>query len=370
MILSKKDLYLYQLMSTEITGKLSRNAHLYQTGFPHVSTGYRYLAEENRYWTSAFHPGMMYLAYDLTGNQEFLQYAGRYLDSFEGRLDEQVHITHDLGFLYTLSCGAYQQLTGDERAGAIADRAAGMLAGRYHRTGRYIQAWGEFGKGDPNVRIIIDTMLNLPLLYRSDKEEYRQMARAHAETSAAHLIRKDYSSYHTYWMDAQSGTPVRGATHQGFRDESTWARGQAWAVYGFALSYVKTKEPAFLETAINCAEVFIRNLPADSVPYWDFNFNDHIPDIKDSSAAAIFLCGLLELCKHTDQATAQRYRETAQKMFFSLFLDYFDHNPDNIGVLKQSMYHRDDGAGEFTAWGDYFFFEAVVRMQKDWEMFW
>lgn len=368
--MNERDLYLYKLMSMEVTEKLRRNAHLYQNRFPHVSRNYNYKAEENRYWTASFHPGMMYLAYDLTKEKDFLQYAGEYLDSFEKRLDQKVSITHDLGFLYSLSCVAYYKLTGNERAGRIAERAAEMLAERYHKGGKYIQAWGEFGLGNPYVRIIIDTMLNLPLLYWSDREEHHEIAEAHARTSAAYLIRDDFTSYHTFWMDPHSGRAIRGATHQGFRDESTWARGQAWSVYGFALSYAKTKKEDFLKTAVSCADVFINHLPADFIPYWDFNFNDNIPDIKDTSAASIFLCGLLELCKWVKPETASKYEEIIKRMFFSLYIKYFDHDPNNIGVLKGGMYHRDGGACEFTSWGDYFFFEALVRRQKDWQMYW
>lgn len=365
-----RDEYLYRLMSQEIEEKLCRTASKYRRQYPHVSENYCCKPEENRFWTSAFYPGMMYLAYDLTGDSKFLQYHEDYLDSFEERLENGTHLTHDLGFLYTLSSVACFQLTGEERAKCLALRAADRLAERYHENGKYIQAWGAMGAGDTEVRIIIDTMMNLPLLYWSGKEEYRRMALEHAKTSARCLIRKDCSSYHTYWMNCDTGEAVRGATHQGFHDESTWARGEAWAVYGFALSYRHTKEALFLKTAMGAADFFIRNMPNSLVPYWDFSFNDRVPDKRDTSAAAILVCGLLELGNWVDEETAEDYRHVAYGVVRALFDSCFEHNPDQAGILKEGLYHRDDGADEYTAWGDYFFFEALVRLQKDWKPFW
>jgi Predicted unsaturated glucuronyl hydrolase involved in regulation of bacterial surface properties, and related proteins len=365
-----KDIYLYKLMTSEIEEKLRRTAHKYIKSYPHVSKGYEYVAEENKLWTSSFYPGMMFLMYDFTGDEFFLKYSKDYLDSFEDRLDKMAHINHDLGFLFTLTSVSNYKLTGNERAKNLAMRAADMLAARYNEKGNYIQAWGEFGEGTPYVRIIIDTMLNLSLLYWSGNEKYIEIATKHAITSSNTLMRDDYSSFHTYWFNPENGNHVRGATHQGLRDESTWARGQGWAVYGYALSYMYTKEEKFLEVSKNAAEVFIKNLPTDNVPYWDFNFNDTCPDIRDTSAAAIFICGLLELCKWVDEDTAKRYNQVVYNIVNALFENYFEHNPDNCGILRESMYHRDDGANEFTSWGDYFFLEALVRLQKDWTLFW
>ena len=366
----KKDVFLYKTMSTIIEEKLRRSAHNYTGKFTHVSENYQYTAEDNRFWTASFYPGMMFLAYDLTKDEFFLQYTEDYLDSFEARLDHSVHITHDLGFLFTLSAVAPYKLTGNKRAKQLAQRAADMLAGRYHEKGQYIQAWGEFGAGTPNVRIIIDTMLNLPLLYWSSNEKHHEIAKNHGRTTAKYLIREDDTSFHTYWMNPVTGEAVAGATHQGARDESTWARGQAWAVYGFALSYRYTKDAEFLAAAQKTAAVFISHLPENFIPYWDFNFNDKCPDIRDTSAAAIFLCGLLELCNWVEKETEEIYRKIIYTVIKALYLGYFNIDPDNCGLLRESMYHRDGGANEFTSWGDYFFFEALVRLQKDWVLFW
>ena len=307
------------------------------------------------------------------GDAAFLQYKGDYLASFKARLDDRIGISHDLGFLYTLSAVALYKLTGDEEAKALALRAADMLCERYNEKGRYIQAWGEFNVGTPYVKIIVDTMLNLPLLFwageTTGEARYTDIATAHAHTCADYLVREDYSSFHTYLMDPATGKAVEGRTHQGFHDNTTWARGQAWVVTGFALAYTYTKEPRFLEVSRRAAEVFLQNLPADFVPYWDFTFNDHIPDIRDSSAASIFTCGLLELAQYVDNAEAARDRAAARTIVRSLYDHYFLHDPDRAGVLTDAIYHRDTGA-TCVIWGDYFFYETLLRLLGGDKCFW
>ncbi len=371
------DAPLYGLISQEIEEKLRRATAAYTERFPHVSTipeeGLRYVPEENILWTSAFFPGMMLLAYDRTGDENFLKYTGFYLDSFENRLNKRIHISHDLGFLYTLTGVALYKLTGNGRAREMALKAAGMLAERYNEKGRYIQAWGEFNVGTPYVKIIVDTMLNLPLLFWAGEttgdKRYTEIAAAHAHTCADYLVRDDFTSFHTYLMDPVTGKAVEGRTHQGFHDDSTWARGQAWVVTGFALAYWYTKEPRFLEVSKKAAAVFIQNLPADNVPYWDFSFNDRVPDLRDTSAGAIFACGMLELADQTDGEEGERFRAAARAVVRGLYDHYFLHDPDRSGVLTDGVYHRVHGP-TCTIWGDYFFYEALIRLQKDWKRFW
>lgn len=350
-----------------------KNLDVFTDHYPHVSTKNVYNGEKNELWTSSFYPGMCYLAYENTGDKEFLKHVDDYLDSFDERLRLRKHISHDLGFLYTLSCVANVKLIGDERAKEIAMRAADMLTERYNEKGKYIQAWGEMGIGYPDVKIIIDTMLNLPLLYWSSEEGGKnwKIAENHAMTAAGTLIRPDYSSYHTYLMNPETGEAVCGKTHQGFRDESTWARGQGWAVYGYALSYRYTKNPRFLQIAKEAAEVFIRNLPEDKVAYWDFTFTDENPDIRDTSAAAIFVCGLLELCEYVSEEETERYIKIADEVILSLDEHYTTREiPESNGVLTEGVYHRDAGARECVIWGDYFYMEALTRMTKDWNPYW
>jgi len=366
---------LYQSALNDALIKIKANVELFIDRYPHVSVNNIYSPEENKLWTSSFFAGITYLAFEITGNKSFIKYSDEYLKCFQWRLEEGHTVTHDLGFLYTLSCVANYKLTGNIHAMNIAVKAADVLIKRYNEKGEYIQAWGEIGIKYPNVKIIIDTMLNLPLLYWASEvtkdKKYYEIAINHAYTAAAYLIRDDASSYHTFLMDPETGRAVEGKTHQGKSDESTWARGQGWAVYGFALSYRYTKDPYFLEVSKKTANYFINNLPEDFVPYWDFSYNDKDPDIKDSSAACIFLCGLLELVKYTVGEEKGMYLKVVYKIIASLHTNYSTRNEsDSNGLILEGMYHRDDGANNCTIWGDYFYFEALVRLLKDWDLYW
>lgn len=365
---------LYQEAASAALEKIRANLDQFIDRFPHVSENNVYRPEENQLWTASFFPGLAYLAYSLTQDQIYLKHADEYLKSFSWRLEKGHTQTHDLGFLYTLSCVARYKLTGDEAARTLAIRAAEKLAGRYNPKGRYIQAWKEIGAKYPDVKIIIDTMLNLPLLYwateQTGDEKFFGIAKAHAITASQYLIRDDGSSFHTYLMNPDTGEAVEGKTHQGRFDDSTWARGQSWAVYGFALSYAYTRDPYFLDVARKTAHCFINNLPGDFVPYWDFSFNDQEPDIRDTSAGAIFVCGLLEMVKYLKEEQ-DFYLKVAYKVMESLYKNYSTrNNPQSNGLLLHGMYHRNDGADECTIWGDYFYFEALVRLLTKWKMFW
>lgn len=361
----------YEKALQHVLTKVEMGIDEFVTKYPHVSSNLVYSGEENKLWTASFFPGICFLAYEITKDEKYLAHTEQYLDSFEERIVNRVHITHDLGFLYTLSCVANYKLTGNERARKLALVAADLLAERYNEKGEYIQAWGAMGISYPDVKIIIDTMFNLPLLYWSGLEKNFEIARNHAKTAAKYLIREDYSSYHTYLMRPETGEAVIGKTHQGYADESTWARGQAWAVYGFALSYRYTKEPEFLTTARETAKVFRNNLPKDFVPYWDFNFTDENPDIKDTSAAAVFCCGLLELCKYVEDHEKEEYLQLTDQILRSLYENYSTKElKDSNGFLTEGVYHRNQGSRECVIWGDYFYFEAISRLLIDTKAFW
>lgn len=364
-----KDAYEEELKYIETV--LAENLDNFVGKYPHVSVKNRYPAEENVLWTSSFFVGMCFLAYEHSGNEIFLKYEKEHLKSFENRLVNRQHMSHDLGFLYTLSCVADYKVTKNPEAERLARMAAQVLAERYNEKGRYIQAWGDMGIRYPDVKIIIDTMLNLPLLYWTGEPDKVEIAKNHAITSSVTLVRPDYSTYHTYLMDPDTGKAVCGKTHQGHRDESIWARGQSWAVYGYALSYRYTGYPEFLEISKKAAEVFTRNLPENLVPYWDFDFTDENPDIRDTSAASIFVCGLLELCSHVSQEEAAEYLLLAEKIMKSLREEYSTRNiPQSNGILTEGMYHRHDGQEECTIWGDYFYMEALMRLTRDWKPYW
>jgi unsaturated chondroitin disaccharide hydrolase len=343
-----------------------------------------YLQTDNVEWTTGFCTGEYWLAYEHTGDEAFSTAALSQVDSFLNRIEKKIDVNHhDMGFLYTPSCVAAYKLTGNETAKKAALLAANNLIERFQAKGQFLQAWGELGAPD-NYRLIIDCLLNLPLLYWAAEitgnNTYAEIARAHTKTSLANLVRDDNSTYHTYFFNPETGVPQRGATQQGYRDGSAWARGQAWGVYGLALSYRYTKTPECLELFDRVTGFFIDRLPEDLVSYWDLDFKDGDGEPKDSSAAAIAACGMLEMAKYLSDEKAEYYTDIAKRITASLVSRYAvsDIHLSNALLLhgvyaKNSPYNpipKDRGVDEANTWGDYFYMELLTRLSKDWKIYW
>lgn len=343
-----------------------------------------YPPTENVEWTTGFSTGIYWLAYELTNQSIFKESALVHVDNFLNRIEQRIDVDHhDMGFLYSPSCVASYKLIGDEKGKKAALLAADELISRFHSTGNFIQAWGPLGEPS-HYRLIIDCLLNLPLLYWASEVTgqsiYREIALLHTQTSLANLIRPDCSTYHTFFFDTETGTPLRGITHQGYKDNSAWARGQAWGIYGLALSYRYTQDPSCIELFKKVTDFFITHLPKDYVPYWDLSFTDGDDEPKDSSAAAIAICGILEMGKYLDPSSKAYYEDFAFKMMDSLIENYAVRNiQDSNGLLfhgvyaKNSPYNpipKDRGVDECNIWGDYFYLEALTRLSKDWNLYW
>ncbi len=338
-----------------------------------------YEAIDNTYWTASFWCGMLWLAYEATGEATFRQVAEGQLKLHQNRLDRKVNIdTHDLGFLYSLSCVAGYRLTGNAAARDYAVRAADHLSGRYLEKPQVIQAWGKLDDPEKKGQIIMDCLLNLPLLYWATEvtgnRKYHQMAHNHAKQAARLLVRPDDSSFHTYFLDVATGEPLIGKTHQGFADDSTWARGQAWGIYGFPLSYCYTRDWTLIETAVRLTEYFLAHLPDDAICYWDLVFTSGNEE-RDSSAAALAVCGILEMCKHLPltHPAKRRFENAALVMLESLTKHYLTKNhPESNGILLHGVQHKPKklGVDECCIWGDYYYFEAILRVLRDWKPYW
>lgn len=331
-------------------------------------------------WTTSFWTGQLWLAYQWTGNEIYRQVAEGHLVNFRHRLDSQVDIDHhDLGFLYTLSAVVPWRLTGSALARETALLAAKALMNRYIPTAGIFQAWGRMDDPEQRGRTIVDCMMNLPLLYWASQvsgdEAFAQAAERHAIKSAASFFRPDHSTFHTYYFDVNTGAPLYGKTAQGAGDQSCWARGQAWAIYGFALSYRYTRNPVFLDASARAADAFLARLPADRVAYWDLIYSDGSGQERDSSASAIAACGLLELARwQPDQARAAAYQAEASQVVQSLAAGYSTMaHPDSNALLLHGVYSKPGGSGvdEANLWGDYFYLEALMRLSRpDWVVFW
>lgn len=256
----------------------------------------------NHGWTTSFWPGMLWLSYELTGDEAYRLAGELHVQGFAERVERGIDLdTHDLGFLYTLACVAPWRLTGNEQAKRAALEAAEHLMTRFLEPAGIIQVWGDLSNPEQRGRTIIDSLMNMPLLYWASEmtgdPRYREAAHRHTAQLRDHMIRPDDTTFHTFYWDVETGEPLRGGTQQGHADHSCWARGQAWGIYGFTLNYRYTSDETFLRAAERCADYFLDHLPADHVAYWDLVFADGSGEERDSSAAAIAVCGLDELAR-------------------------------------------------------------------------
>jgi unsaturated chondroitin disaccharide hydrolase len=235
--------------------------------------------------------------------------------------------------------------------------------------------------------------MNTPLLFWASDitgdPRYADAAHRHATQLREHILRPDGTTFHTFYWDPTTGAPVRGETEQGRSDDSCWARGQAWGTYGFGLNYRHTTDPSLLDAATRCADGFLSRLPADQVAYWDLVFTDGSGEERDSSAAAIAVCGLWELAGHLTSgsigsraaherieraARARRYRAAAERILRSLIDDYTGTSqPRSNALLLHGVYDKPKGFGvdEGNLWGDYFYLEALTRLScPEWTPYW
>ncbi|MEK8128203.1 glycoside hydrolase family 88 protein [Paenibacillus filicis] len=349
--------------------------------FPHVSDGgTTYVLNDNTDWTDGFWSGILWLAYEYSNKDVFREAAARTVENFNHRLENKINLDHhDIGFLYSLSSKAQWIIEGDESAKALTIKAADVLLERWREKSQILQAWG--AKDDPNNggRIIIDCLMNLPLLYwaaeTTGDNRYRELAEIHAHKSRRFLVRGDDSSYHTFYFDQETGDSLRGGTAQGFRDGSTWTRGQAWGIYGFALSYRYLQQPELLDTAKRLARYFLDRLPEDGVVYWDFDVPQNPESKRDSSASAIAAAGLLEIAdllpdSDPDQAV---FRQAAADAVSALYKHYFTRGEgDAEGFLNHGSYSVRGGASpdDYTIWGDYYYLEALIRLERGIPGYW
>lgn len=253
----------------QVLKKIDANLYKYVDQFPSVNSfDLKYKTVDNVEWTCSFWTGMLWLAYEVTEDEKYLEVAKKNIESFKKRIEEKIETdTHDLGFLYTLSCVPAYKLTGDKEAREIALKAAEALYSRYNEKAKIIQAWGDLKDPEQQGRMIIDCNMNLPLLYwaalETGDKKYYEAARNHVEQAVKYIVRQDASTFHTYYMDTKTGNPKYGNTHQGFSDDSCWARGQAWGIYGFPLSYIYTKEDDLLDVAKRVTNYFLNRMPED-----------------------------------------------------------------------------------------------------------
>lgn len=343
-----------------------------------------YQPVENRSWTTGFWTGEIWLAYEFTGDERLKEAALIQCDSFYERITKGISIaSHDMGFLYSLSCVAAYKLTGNEKAKEAALMAADNLTTMFREKGKFIQSINQ-PDNKLEYRMIVDTLLNLPILYWASEvtgdAKYRDIAVTHFRTTQAILMREDGSVSQAARFDNETGAHLLNYTRQGYSDTTAWSRGQAWAVYGPAISYKYTGLQECKDMYAKTAPYFMEQLPEDMVAYFDLCFTEGDEWPRDSSAAAIAVCGMLEMAKYLEAEEAEYYVNCAKKIMKSLYDNYMvrDYSKSN-GLLLHGTYccktdfnamTKDLGRDECTSFGDYFFMEALTRLYKDWEMYW
>lgn len=360
--------------------QIDENMAYFKTRFPYSATkDLKYPIIDNIEWTDGFWTGMLWLAYEYTNDEKYRELADQNVMSFLHRVEHNIEIDHhDLGFLYSLSCVSSYKLTMSEQAKKAALLAADKLCTRWQEKGEFLQAWGELT--NPNhYRFIIDCMLNIPLLYWASEisgdNRYHDIAQKHFATSCKYVIREDASAFHTFYMDPDTGCAKYGATRQGYSDTSSWARGQAWGVYGIPLNIRYTKQLEYTHVYKGMTNYFLNRLPEDNVCYWDLIFKPEDNQPRDSSAAAIAVCGMLEMDQFLDGQDKDKevYHHASHAILKSLIQNYTrkEHAPGNP-ILYHGVYswHSGKGVDEGNIWGDYFYMEALTRVHKHWNPYW
>jgi unsaturated chondroitin disaccharide hydrolase len=326
-----------------------------------------------RDWTCGFWPGILWYKYEYSKNDMWKQQAQRYSQALYPLVDSAA-IDHDLGFQVFTSIGNGYRLTGDAIYKSILLRAADTVSKLFNPKVGTMLSWPREVSGvDWPLRhnTIMDNMINLELLFwasnNGGSKQLYDMAVKHAETTMQNHFRSDYTSYHVVLYDTATGKKIKGITHQGYNDSSMWARGQSWAIYGYTMVYRETKDPKFLDFAQKVTDVYLKKLPDDLIPYWDFN-DPAIPNApEDASAACVVASALLELSTFvTDKARAEEYRMKAEKMLASLSSEKYQSRNVNSMFLLHSTGHKPNG-GEVDAsiiYADYYYLEALLRLKK------
>ena len=375
--------------------KIKQNGYAFDGKFPHsqMNGEGKYVLTDGGHWTDGFYVGVFNIAYILSGDEEFRTLAKAYDDFFALRIQntEAVNkennflpLDHDVGMIFLPSIGFNYTAGQKEKDREILIKAADVLAERFNSKGNFIRAWDtwtwdtdEAFIREKKGKVIIDSMMNIPLLFQVSKitgdQKYYDIALRHANTMADYIVRADYSTYHTYNFDYETGKPIGGKTAQGYHDESCWSRGQSWAVYGFALAYKYTADKRFLEIARKTAAYFMAHLNAVDMPCWDFDARNEIFAPWDSSAAVICASGLLEIFELTGE---KKYSDYAARLIkaveqFCLTADYDNCQPLILHGCSGTAYSKDrpelvkvPNIGQALVYADYFYMECLLKLSE------
>ncbi len=336
-------------------------------------------------WTPGFFPGSLWYLYELTGETKWRDIAEEWTTSLEPLKTFTGH--HDLGFMMYCSYGNAERLDPKPVYKEILIESANSLSSRFSEKTQTIKSWNYRKNWNDTTEwfypVIIDNMMNLEMLFYASKvsgdKKYYDIAVKHSESTLRNHFREDFSTYHVVDYDTITGKVLDQATCQGFSDNSTWSRGQAWAIYGFTMVYRETKDQKFLEAAIKATDIYLKNLPEDLVPLWDFNVGQegYIPegksyavefpgrDLRDASAAAIVCSALFELAEY---ANNQSYTDYAIKMLHNLASPAYraplGANADFLLMHSVGSIPHKSEIDKPLVYADYYFLEALIRYKN------
>jgi Highly conserved protein containing a thioredoxin domain len=321
----------------------------------------------SRDWTSGFFPGELWYLYEYTNDNKWKTEAEKFTADMER--EKTNGGTHDMGFKMNSSFGNGYRLTNDRHYRDVIIQSAKTLSTRFNPKIGCIRSW-DHNKEKWDYPVIIDNMMNLELLFEAAKfsgdKTFYNIAVSHANTTMKNHYRADYSSYHVVDYDTATGQVRKKQTAQGYADESAWARGQAWGLYGFTMCYRETKDQKYLDHAEHIANFILHNpnLPEDLVPYWDFNAPDIPNEPRDASAAAIMASALYELSTYSKK---DDYRKSADRIMHNLTKHYRAKVEEAKGFLLLHSTGARPAKSEVDIpiiYADYYYLEALLRMNK------
>ena len=318
-------------------------------------------------WTSGFFPGELWFLYEYTGKPEWKSEAQKFTSKIER--EKTNGGTHDMGFKIYCSFGTGYRLTKNAQYKNVIIESARTLSTRFNPVTGVIKSWDNRAKWKNPV--IIDNMMNLELLFAATQltgdSSFYKIAVSHANTTMKNHFRADYSSYHVVGYDSSTGDVVKKTTHQGYADESAWARGQAWGLYGYTMCYRFTKDKKYLKQAEQIASFILNhpNMPKDMVPYWDFNAPNIPNEERDASAAAVIASALYELSLYSKNA--KLYKTAADKIITSLTNNYRSPIGQNEGFILLHSTGSKPSKSEVDvplSYADYYYLEALLWNKK------
>lgn len=320
-------------------------------------------------WCSGFWPGILWYDYEYTGDNQIKEEAEKFTASLE-YLSHIPAYDHDLGFLIFCSYGNGYRITKNPHYKQVILDTADTLATLYRPQVGALLSWPRNVEMFGGHNVIMDNMMNLEMLFwaarNGGKRELYDIAVSHARKTMKYHFRTDYTSYHVAVYDTVNGDFIKGVTHQGYSDTSMWARGQAWAIYGFTVVYRETQDPRFLDFVQKVADVYLEHLPEDYIPYWDFNAPD-IPEApRDASAACIVASALMELSEYVSESKKIEYLGSAKKILASLATDCYRCGKSSPAFLLHSTGNYPDNS-EIDAsiiYADYYYIEALMRLKR------